>query len=80
MRFYFDYQNVIGITIDDQGQDLPDVNAARSAAIRSLAEGICDLSVSDLPSQMSINVRTDAGFVLRVSTSIEVTDSEVGPT
>ncbi|MCP3395497.1 hypothetical protein NLM27_43170 [Bradyrhizobium sp. CCGB12] len=39
MRFYFDYQDTAGAIIDDQGEALPDFEAARDAAMRYLAEG-----------------------------------------
>ncbi|MBR0712654.1 DUF6894 family protein [Bradyrhizobium liaoningense] len=79
MRYYFDYQDATGITFDDRGIDLPDIEAARLAALRSLVEAIRDQPPSRAPS-LSVNIRTDDGLVLSMSTSLEIVSSDGGRT
>ncbi|WP_408918026.1 DUF6894 family protein [Bradyrhizobium arachidis] len=79
MRFYFDYQDVTGITYDDGGIDLPDIEAARLAALRSLVEAIRNQPLSSAPS-LSVNIRTDDGLALSMCTSVEIITSDGGRT
>lgn len=72
MRFYFDYQDSAGAILDDQGEDLPDLAAARDAALRYLAEGIRDHSPSELTEKLSVLVRTKDAPIMTVSATIEV--------
>jgi hypothetical protein len=73
MRFYFDYQDSAGIILDDQGEELSDLVAARDAAMRYLAEGIRDHSPSGLTDKLSVFVRTKDVPIMTVSATIEVT-------
>ncbi|WP_018323465.1 hypothetical protein [Bradyrhizobium sp. WSM2793] len=72
MRFYFDYQDLAGTILDDDGEELPDLAAARDAAMRYLAEGIRDHSPSGLTDKLSVNVRTKESSIMIVSATIEV--------
>ncbi|MBB4258727.1 DUF6894 family protein [Bradyrhizobium sp. CIR3A] len=72
MRFYFDYQDLAGTILDDNGEELPDLAAARDAAMRYLAEGIRDHSPSGLTDKLSVNVRTKESSIMTVSATIEV--------
>ncbi|WP_091967633.1 DUF6894 family protein [Bradyrhizobium shewense] len=72
MRFYFDYQDLAGTILDDDGEELPDLAAARDAAMRYLAEGIRDHSASGLTDRLSVNVRTKESSIMTVSATIEV--------
>lgn len=62
MRFHFDYEDTSGITLDEDGIDLPDIEAARLVALRSLVEVIRSQRLSRAPS-VTVNIRTDAGLV-----------------
>jgi len=79
MRFYFDYQDATGLTCDDRGIDLPDIEAARLAALRSLVEAIREQPLSREPS-VSVNIRTDDGLVFGMSASLETVTSDGGRT
>ncbi|TPQ38877.1 hypothetical protein C2U70_08270 [Bradyrhizobium guangdongense] len=79
MRFYFDYEDTSGITPDEHGIDLPDIEAARLVALRSLVEVIRGQRLSRAPS-VTVNIRTDAGPVLSMSTSLEIVTSDGGRT
>jgi len=72
MRFYFDYQDLAGTILDDNGEELPGLVAARDAAMRYLAEGIRDHSPSALTDKISINVRTKESQIMTVSATVEV--------
>ncbi|AMA55744.1 DUF6894 family protein [Bradyrhizobium sp. CCGE-LA001] len=72
MRFYFDYQDHAGIIVDDDGEELPGIAAARDAAMRYLAEGIRDHSPSGLTDKLSVNVRTKETPIMTVSAIVEV--------
>ncbi|WP_375142360.1 hypothetical protein [Bradyrhizobium sp. CCGB12] len=53
---------------------MPDVNAARDAAMRAPVEAIRGKSENQAPSgRMLVNVRTSSGRVLTVSAIVEVT-------
>jgi len=72
-RYYFDFRDDAGLTFDDTGEELPDLDAARDAALRALAEAIRAKSdVGAEMGQMFVEVRTHAAAVLTVSASVEV--------
>ncbi|WFU76637.1 hypothetical protein [Bradyrhizobium sp. CB2312] len=72
MRFYFDYQDLAGTILDDDGEELPGITAARDAAMRYLAEAIRDHSPSGLTDKLSVSVRTKESLIMIVSATIEV--------
>ncbi|WFU76382.1 MULTISPECIES: hypothetical protein [unclassified Bradyrhizobium] len=72
-RYYFDFRDDAGLTIDDTGEDLPDLDTARDAALRALAEAI--RSKSEIRAEMGdmfVEMRTQAGAALTVSASVEI--------
>jgi uncharacterized protein DUF6894 len=73
-RYYFDLRDSEGLTIDEEGLELRDVQAAQDEAALSLADAARDsLGRSDgALNQMTIEVRTDAGAFMRVSFSFDV--------
>ncbi|WP_342733206.1 hypothetical protein [Bradyrhizobium sp. B117] len=72
-RYYFDFRDDAGLTIDDTGEDLPDLDTARDAALRALAEAIRGKSeIHAEMGQMFVEVRTQAGSAMTVSASVEV--------
>lgn len=72
MRFYFDYQDSAGVIVDDQGEELPNFEAARDASMRYLAEAIRDHSPSSLTEKLSVLVRTEEVPIMTVSATVEV--------
>jgi hypothetical protein len=73
-RYYFDLRDNEGLTVDEEGLELQDIQAAQEEAARSLADAARDgLRKSDgALNQMTIEVRTDAGPLMRVSFSFDV--------
>ncbi|WFU76619.1 hypothetical protein [Bradyrhizobium sp. CB2312] len=72
-RYFFDFHDDLGLTIDDAGEDLPNLAAARGAALRALAEAIRTKSeIHAEMGPMSVIVRTQSARVLTVSASIEI--------
>ncbi|MEY9239194.1 hypothetical protein ABIF68_006813 [Bradyrhizobium japonicum] len=72
MRFYFDYQDLAGFILDEVGEELPDLAAARDAAMRYLAESIRDHSPSGLADTFCVSVRTKHTPIMTVLATIEV--------
>ncbi|MBR1237709.1 DUF6894 family protein [Bradyrhizobium sp. AUGA SZCCT0182] len=73
-RYYFDLIDSNGIVVDDEGMDLADIEAAQDEAARSLADfarGALRSSPA-APADMAVEVRTDAGAVMRVKFSFEI--------
>ena len=67
-RYYFDLRDGDELAVDDEGFELPDLEAVQREAVRSLGdltrdaagESICDLA------DMAIEVRDDDGPVMQV--------------
>ena len=73
-RYYFDVRDSEGLAVDEEGLELQDIQAAQEEAALSLADAARDSfrrSDSALK-QMSVEVRTDAGPLMRVSFSLDV--------
>ncbi|WP_426531535.1 DUF6894 family protein [Bradyrhizobium sp. McL0615] len=68
-RYYFDLCDDSGLYPDDEGLELPSIDAARQEAAHSLADMLRD-AVRDgtgrAVRQMSVAVRNDVGPVIRV--------------
>ena len=72
-RYYFDLRDGQGLTADEEGLELQDVQAVQEEAALSLADAARDgLRRSDgALNQMTVEVRTDAGPFMRVSFSFD---------
>lgn len=70
-RYYFDLRDSEGLAVDEEGLELPDIQAAGEEAALSLADAARDgLHRSDGSlKQLNVEVRTDAGPFMRVSFS-----------
>ena len=70
-RYYFDLRDSEGLAVDEEGLELQDFAAVQEEAALSLADAARDgLRRSDGElNQISIEVRTDAGSVMRVNFS-----------
>ena len=67
MRYYFDLRDADGITIDEEGIDLPSLQRVQEEAARSLADMARDAQRFDGSAhEMAIEVRDEAGPVLQV--------------
>jgi hypothetical protein len=72
-RYFFDLRSAGSASIDEEGQDLPDMEAAHDAAISALSDVIRDIAVEGSKDQFAIEVRDEFGPVLRVSAVLKST-------
>ena len=74
-RYYFDVIDEHGVTIDDEGLELADLQAVQDEAVQSMADAtrntVVRPSAGSLP-QMAIEVRNDAGHVMMIKFSFEI--------
>lgn len=68
-RYYFDLRDGKGLTIDDEGYELPDLPAVQWEAVLSLVDQSRDTSKGfiELMTDLAIEVRDDAGPVMQVT-------------
>ncbi|MGN8549545.1 DUF6894 family protein [Bradyrhizobium sp. 13971] len=79
-RYYFDLKDGNGISIDEEGLDLRDLDAAQDEAARSLGgiarDAVATVSGGDAQ-RMEIEVRDNDGPVMTVRFSFEVRRKKV---
>jgi hypothetical protein len=67
-RYFFDFRSGDTVLPDDDGLDLPDVDAAHGEAIGALADGLRDVIMIGAKNQhFAIEVRDDIGPVFEVA-------------
>jgi hypothetical protein len=71
-RYYFDVWEADGLTLDEEGIELRDVEAAQNAAMRSLADMAREASRSTVGHVMAIEVRDADGHVLQVKFTLAI--------
>ena len=73
-RYYFDLRDSEGLAVDEEGLELGDVQSAQEEAALSLADAARDSRCRSDGGlhQMTIEVRTDDGPLMRVSFSFDV--------
>jgi uncharacterized protein DUF6894 len=69
-RYFCDMQNGEGLTVDEEGVELPDLTAAQQEAALALADMLLDESLD--PAKISVEVRDDAGTVMRARLVFEI--------
>ena len=69
-RYYFDTQNGDGLTVDEEGVEFPDLHAAKQEAALALADMMLDISLN--PAKISVEVRDDAGIVMRARVVFDI--------
>jgi hypothetical protein len=69
-RFYFDFENG-GTTIDDDGEEFPDIERAKIEAITSLGEFAADFTRKGIEGRLAVRIRDQQGPVLEVTAIIE---------
>lgn len=75
-RYFFDVHDDVDI-VDTQGQDLPDLKAARHMAVQALTEAARDILPDDGPAkELVVVVRQDGKIVLRARLNFS-TDPEI---
>ena len=73
-RYYFDLRDRDGFIIDDEGFELPDIEAVQREAVLSLADqgrGAAEKAIGSL-TDLAIEVRDDAGPVMQVSFNLHL--------
>ena len=74
-RYYFDLRDVDRIVVDDEGIELPDMEAVQKEASRSIADAAREVSLRPiLDSETAVGVRDDDGAVMvsRLTVAIEM--------
>jgi Domain of unknown function (DUF6894) len=69
-RFYFDFENGSS-TIDDEGGEYPDVQAAYKEALMALGEYARDFTRNAAEGRLVVRIRDEQGIVLEVVATIE---------
>jgi hypothetical protein len=69
-RYYFDMRNGEKLTLDEEGVEFPDLDAAKQEAALALADMALDVSLN--PAKISVEVRDDAGTVMRARMVFEI--------
>lgn len=73
-RYYFDFYDDTGVTIDDDGHELPGLDAARSEARRTIGEAARDLTAKGQDGLIKVEVRDKGRALVRVALTILTTD------
>jgi hypothetical protein len=75
-RYYFDLRDQGGLVVDEEGMDLPDMEAVEREATQAMADAAREsLHRPIKPSEAAIEVRDDTGPVLRVRFTIDIARS-----
>jgi hypothetical protein len=69
--YYFDTRDNDNFIEDDEGLDLPDIDAAKVAAATSLAELARDVLPGSLKRELAVEVRDNRGSVLKALMKFE---------
>ena len=74
VRCYFDLRDSEGLSVDEEGLELQDLEAIEDEAALSLADATRDglRGPAGSVTQMIIEVRTDAGLFMRVKFAFDV--------
>lgn len=73
-RYFFDFHDAKNITIDDEGHELPSLDAARAEARRTIGEAARDLTAKGQDGFLRVEVRDKGGALVRVAVTILTTD------
>jgi hypothetical protein len=73
-RYYFDFHDDKEVTVDDEGQELSGLDAARTEARRTIGEAARDLTAKGRDGLVKVEVRDEVGALLRVAVTILTTD------
>ncbi|MBV9456655.1 MAG: hypothetical protein JO141_03940 [Bradyrhizobium sp.] len=67
-QYFFDFRSSGVVSSDDEGQELPDVEAAHREAVEALADALQDIVLEGGSDQrIIIDVRDDLGPVLQIT-------------
>jgi hypothetical protein len=66
--YYFDFRTGDVLSQDEEGAELPDLEAAHKVALQAIAEAVQDGVLQDLPDRsFLVEVRDELGPVLEIS-------------
>lgn len=72
-RYYFDLRDQDGLVIDDEGVELPDVDAVEKEALQALIDAAREALVRPVKArETAIEVRDDVGHVMRARFEIAI--------
>jgi hypothetical protein len=72
-RYYFDLRDDDGLTIDDEGIELPDLRAVRYEASRSVVDAARNVLLRPTrPTEVAVEVRDESGPVIRMRFVIDI--------
>jgi hypothetical protein len=67
-RYYFDFRSGDILSVDEEGRELPDADAAHSEALAALGDAIEDVVMQgQSDQQIGVDVRDELGPVLEIS-------------
>ncbi|MET4273805.1 MULTISPECIES: hypothetical protein [unclassified Bradyrhizobium] len=69
-RYFFDCHKAGSITIDDEGEELPNTEGARSHAVYVLADCIREVADSPTDGSVTVEVRDVAGTIFQITAAI----------
>jgi hypothetical protein len=68
VTYYFDFRAGDVLSQDEEGAELPDIEAAHRVALQAISDAIQGVALQDLPHRpFLVEVRDDLGPVLEVS-------------
>ena len=71
VMYYFDFRSGGVVSVDDEGVDLSDTDAAHKEAISSLSDAIRDISIQGVhEQQIGVEVRDGLGAIFEVSATL----------
>jgi len=71
-RYFFDFRSAGSSSVDEEGEDLSDIDAAHGVAIRALSDAIRDIAIAGgKDQQFAVEVRDEFGPVLHVRAMLE---------
>lgn len=73
-RYFFDFRAVDEFTLDREGEEMPNIEAARSEARRILCDAVREHLCEATDSRITIEVRDDGAALLSVSATFETTN------
>jgi hypothetical protein len=72
-RYYFDLRDEDGIAVDDEGIELPDMDAVQKEAAVTIAAVARDVSTRPIvDSEAAVEVRDDTGAVMAIRLTIAI--------
>lgn len=74
-KYFFDFQDPQGRIVDDEGVELPSLDAARSEARQTIGEAARSLMAKGAEGRIVVQVRDQRGPVLTVTAEFETVEN-----